>query len=187
MKNKIKKFISDFDSKICLPNYKLKEYLKNIDDLTQENFFKSPGHEHYTLLTHLSYQFENEVLYDIGTFRGLSALALSSNSKNKVISYDIKNTLEITLPENVFFTIGNFYDDPGLLGSPLIFFDVDPHGEIEKIFIDYLVKNNYNGIVIFDDIRSCSKLMKIWDSITVEKIDITNIGHASGTGIVFFE
>jgi hypothetical protein len=56
-----------------------------------------------------------------------------------------------------------------------------------KEFIDYLTKNNYNGIVIFDDIRTNTELAKIWNSITQEKIDITDIGHGSGTGIVFFD
>ena len=45
--------------------------------------------EHYKLLAYLSSFFNNETIVDIGTYRGLSALALSYNSSNKIITYDI--------------------------------------------------------------------------------------------------
>jgi hypothetical protein len=95
--------------------------------------------EHYDLLSTLSEQYNGVKLYDIGTYKGLSALALSSNQKNLVISYDIGYFVTIKQPTNVEFRIGNFYYDKEMLSSPLIMFDIDPHdGFQEKKFIENL-------------------------------------------------
>jgi hypothetical protein len=45
--------------------------------------------EHYKLLSYLSDLFEDEIILDLGTRDGLSALVLSKNQKNKVITYDL--------------------------------------------------------------------------------------------------
>ena len=48
------------------------------------------GKEHYRLLAWLSLQLEkNEIVYDIGTYLGFSAIALSYNRTCKVKTYDI--------------------------------------------------------------------------------------------------
>lgn len=186
MKEKILEFVKNYSVDMTIENLRFESYISNLDKNARNDFFNTKD-EHYTFLSNLSYYFENSVFYDIGTFRGLSALALSSNLKNKVISYDIKNKLEIDLPDNIEFILGDFYQDPGLLDSALIFFDVDPHGQIENNFVDYLIENNYRGITIFDDIQVNNEMIKFWDSISLEKLNITHIGHGSGTGIVFFD
>ena len=47
-------------------------------------FFGDCGRQHYRLLMYLTNQFNNVDIFDIGTHRGSSALALSHNKKNKV-------------------------------------------------------------------------------------------------------
>jgi hypothetical protein len=166
----------------------LSEYI--VEDGTRklkEWFFSPPGKEHYTLIASLSHCVNDSVLYDIGTFRGSSALALSSNKTNRVVTYDIVNYLTHKLPENVEFKIGNYKEDEGVLSSPLIVFDCDPHdGKLEREVIDFLEKNKYNGTILFDDIHLNDKMKEFWNSIKQEKYDVTDKGHWSGTGIVFF-
>lgn len=164
----------------------LSKYLPADKDV---EFFFSKG-EHYNLLTTLSHKFNNTTLYDIGTYLGQSAIALSSNSTNRVISYDIvyvDSPSRVSRPENVEFRIGNFYYDPVVLSSPLIMFDIDPHnGSDEESFVSNLVRNNYKGIVVFDDIHLNDGMEYFWKTIKQEKHDLTDIGHWSGTGMVIF-
>jgi hypothetical protein len=144
--------------------------------------------EHYKLLAHLANNLHDATIYDIGTYKGLSAIAMASNPSNCVVSYDIGNFLDCTTPTNVEFKIGDCYLDPGMLESPLISLDVDPHdGEFEKQFISYLVANDYKGIVICDDIHLNPQMQDFWDSVTVKKFDVTEVGHYSGTGMIVFE
>ena len=161
-----------------------KTFLKK--DTLIESFYNDK--EHYKLLSTVSKEYNNVRLYDIGTYQGLSALALSSNNTNLVISYDIQNYVEIERPENVELRLGNFYNDKELLNSPLIMFDIAPHnGSDERKFVDYLVQNNYKGTVIFDDIYLGDDMKSFWNSITQEKQDYTSVGHWSGTGVVHFK
>jgi hypothetical protein len=144
--------------------------------------------EHYDLLSTLSKQYNGVKLYDIGTYKGLSALALSSNQTNLVISYDISYNIIIKQPNNVEFRIGNFYTDKEMLSSPLIMFDIDPHdGLQERNFVDNLINVGYKGTVIFDDIHLNDGMKDFWSSVTQEKHDYTQYGHWSGTGIVIFK
>jgi hypothetical protein len=113
---------------------------------------------------------------------------MASNPSNRVISYDIADFLECTTPANVEFKIGDCYLDADMLKSPLISLDVDPHdGQFEKQFIAFLIANNYQGIVICDDIHLSPQMQDFWDSVTVKKYDVTEVGHYSGTGMIIFE
>jgi hypothetical protein len=165
------------------PDTSLASYIKDNND--KDLFYAEK--EHYTLLSMVSKEYNNTILYDIGSYKGLSAIALSSNQNNLVISYDIEYLLKVTRPKNVEFRIGDFYNDKQLLSSPLIMFDIDPHdGLQEKKFVSYLTSNNYKGTVIFDDIHLNDGMKDFWSSITQQKQDYTNLGHWSGTGVVHF-
>ena len=56
----------------------------------------------------------------------------------------------------------------------------------EKEFTDALISKNFSGIVIYDDIFLNMEMIKFWKSIPFEKENWTDIGHWSGTGVVFF-
>jgi len=62
-------------------------------DVTREgaiaNFTRGPGIEAYALYAYLSTLFDGGTILDIGTLFGSSALALSYNPNNKVITYDV--------------------------------------------------------------------------------------------------
>jgi len=146
--------------------------------------------EHYKLLNYIAHLFSNEILLDIGTREGISALALAT-SDNSIITYDI-NRIELPFKSdyiNVEFkqldinleTVNN------LSRSPLMVLDIDPHdGSQEKIFFNTLRKINYNGIIILDDINLNEGMAGFWESVTENKYDITKYGHMSGTGLVDF-
>jgi hypothetical protein len=160
---------------------------KHITTKQHELWFFDSSREHYSLLAWISNQLNNETIYDIGTFRGLSALAMSVNPTNKVVTYDIEKFDMGTFPDNIEFKIGDFFTDSDILKTPFIMFDVDPHdGKIEELFIKSLIDNNYKGVVMFDDIHLNDAMQSVWDSITLEKHDLTEFGHWSGTGVVIF-
>jgi hypothetical protein len=171
-----------------MPDENLRQYIREDGSgKLAEWFFSEPGKEYYTLLTALSHCFNDSVLFDIGTFRGSSALALASNQRNRVITYDIVDGSTHDFPTNVEKKIGDYKEDEELRTSPLIVFDCDPHnGVLEKEFIEFLESKAYKGVVVFDDIHLNENMKEFWNSITRPKLDVTEKGHWSGTGIVFF-
>jgi hypothetical protein len=166
-----------------------------------EQFFALPGQEHYRLLAHLSKQFNHVELFDIGTSMGSSALALSFNPNNAVVTFDIKDVLtpERKLTKwkdnNICSVIEDLWDPTirrkwkdRIFASPLLFIDVDPHhGYMEYDLYCWLKYNHYNGIALFDDF--CLPRMKhvFWDRVNDDyKMDLTEVGHFTGSGAVCF-
>ena len=147
--------------------------------------------EHYRLLTYLSKTNDNILIIDAGTSQGHSCLALAQNLKNKVITYDImdKNFPFFNEYKNIEFKkLDINQETPETIKSAkLIILDIDPHdGRQEKIFTDYLIKINYKGYVLCDDIHLNQGMKDWWNSILIEKHDVTEVGHFSGTGLINF-
>ncbi len=151
-------------------------------------FLEEPGVEHYKLLAYLSTLFSGIIISDIGTFRGASALALSYNKQNKVISYDIKNKRKLNgKPENIEFVVYKRGFSKDIFYSDFIFLDTLHDGVLEGEILNFLRKYKWRGILVLDDIHKFPPLKKLWDEIDLPKEDITSIGHHSGTGIVYFK
>jgi hypothetical protein len=147
--------------------------------------------EHYRLFTYLTKLYNNITLIDAGTSHGHSCLALAQNPLNKVITYDIfdKDFPFFNNYTNVEFKkLDINKEEPTIIKSAkIISLDIDPHdGKQEKIFTDYLIKIEYKGYVICDDIHINGPMKQWWDSIKIEKYDITDVGHFSGTGVINF-
>lgn len=168
---------------------------KCINDISAKRDFLHP-HSHptdgnyYRLLAHLSSRLPDEsIVFDVGTYRGISALALSYNEKIKVVSWDIANLNAITNPGNITFKIGNFLGDEQLLDSKLMFIDVDPHDGIQEAdFLTHLIKLDYKGVLIFDDIHLNCGMQTFWESThNYNRRDLTSYGHATGTGMLVLE
>jgi len=150
------------------------------------HFHEPSGKEHYRLLMFVSSLFESEILFDVGTNTGVSALALS-NSKNKIKTYDVVQLLDQNPPiENIEFILGDSTSDKDLKHSPLIFLDVNHDGSYEDIFYNHLHNIKWKGILLLDDIHINEPMKNFWNNITEEKYDITRLGHWSGTGLVVF-
>lgn len=177
---RLEELVKDIDVSDCL---------KNIVNEEDANLFVNDK-EHYKLLYSIAELMGNtrhlNSIYDIGTYKGLSALALCK--RNVVISYDINYNVAIVKPENIEFRIGNFFhDEENITQASFIVFDVDPHdGDIEREFFDMLLFSKFRGIVLFDDIHLNDNMESFWQNIELPKYDITHIGHWSGSGLVDF-
>ena len=56
----------------------------------------------------------------------------------------------------------------------------------EISFYEHLKKMNYKGYLLLDDIFLNSEMMSFWKNIELDKLNITQLGHSTGTGVVFF-
>jgi len=174
--------------KIKLKQIDLTSLSTNITSHEHKGYFLSEyGMEHYKLLAYFSSIYNNTTLLDIGTYKGCSALALSFNKNNTVKSYDIGNFRKLTKHKtNVEWVIGDFLnEDPKKIqNSPFIMLDIDHTGKTERAILDFLVKINWHGILMLDDIHLNQEMEDFWSTIKFSKKDITSFGHYSGTGLV---
>jgi hypothetical protein len=197
MIQKIIEVSNDILNSIDLSEYKNR---RNENKLPEHWFFMESGKEHYRLLCYISTLYNDITFIDIGTWVGSSALALGFNKNNKVISFDIvrqkRDTQGIMVDvdgvikdDNIKFEIGNVleYNKEIILSSPFMMLDTKHDGVFEKEFYDFLISEKYKGIVLFDDIHLNTHMKNFWSNIELEKYDITNIGHWSGTGVVVFK
>jgi len=185
-------------NKSILDNFEL----HNFEYLVTPTYYNLySGVQEYRLYSYLSTFFNNTIILDIGTSHGTSAIALSHNINNKVISYDIVNCINnnnkyIYTKENIEFKIKNVLDDltfEFIKNIKLIVIDIDHYGNSEKEIIDKLFELKFSGIILLDDVFNhpdiiINKAMNnLWESISYDNIikyDITKYAHWSGTGII---
>lgn len=147
------------------------------------------GVEHYKLLAWISMQFNGQIITEIGTLGGLGTIALSFNPTNKVKSFDIrKYSWGNTTPSNAekkLVTPG-YMDE--VMDSAVIFYDAQHEGKEEQEFLDELVARNWKGIIFWDDIHLNKEMREFWQNCIdagYEVEDWTDLGHATGTGVMF--
>ena len=156
------------------------------------NDWLTAGQSEYRLYAWLSSQFENTTILDVGTRTGGSALALSYNDKNQVISYDLveQGASSAIKKENITFKIQDFREDETLDWDniSIIMIDVDPHDGVQEVeMMEFLNEKGWKGIMLLDDIGpGWPEVQDMWDAIEEPKIDATPVGHMSGTGLVNF-
>ena len=192
------------------------------ESIIEQTSYKAIGsnlEHYYAILVHLSTYFTDSVIVDLGTNRGGSAAALSYNKSNEVYTFDIAINDEATSLfeqyENITYLIGNCIENnwhgqpqinpPGLrirplksekeifLSSELIFLDIDPHdGVQEPQVLDFLITNDWKGIMVCDDIGGHSnnfhpRMRDWWNSIELATYNIVNkYASDTGTGIICF-
>jgi hypothetical protein len=168
----------------------LKRFDKHVVNPEHRNyFFDTDFREHYRLIAHLSSFFQGSTIFDIGTNKGYSSLALSHNPDNSVVSYDLVECKELGFPEeltNIEYRLGDVRQDSRLLSSPLIMLDTNHDGEFEHEFYDFLRANRYKGLLFLDDIHLNEPMKAFWQHIREPKEDVTDLGHWSGSGLVVF-
>lgn len=178
----------------------LNDSLINQIDLTKLQSFLGPtqnepllkgpdkGFNYYKTLAYFSTLFENSTIFDIGSGHGHSALALSYNESNKIISFDVNRSREIQIigRQNIQYLLENALKHSDILKCPLIYLDVNHTGDFEKEIIDFLWDNEWKGLLVLDDIFDYHGLMMLWESIVIPKYNITEYGHFSGFGIIDF-
>lgn len=163
----------------------------------QRFFLQEVGENHCKLLAYISYQLPARTkVADLGTSYGASAIALSYNPDIQVTTYDpadhvsnyplqksYKDLLNVQYyPIDCSAVVDRYVD------SKVIFMDIGLHeGVYEKRIFDELVRLEFKGLLVCDDIHWNDPMRQFWSSIELKKHDITNWGHWSGTGIVVFD
>jgi predicted O-methyltransferase YrrM len=173
--------------------------LINRDYLVAQDFYDlKSGQQEYRLYSYLTTFFNNITILDIGTCQGRSAVALSYNSSNRVISYDIEDHIKnsnhkIYTKSNIEFRIKNVLDDlteDFIKNVKIVMIDIDHFEKNELMILNRLREIKFSGIILLDDIKnhydiSIKQAMdKLWQGITEKKYDVTQYGHWSGTGLV---
>jgi predicted O-methyltransferase YrrM len=161
-----------------------------------------PG-EHYRLLAALVKLLQPKRVIEIGTFRGLSALALKKflPSAGKITTFDVvpwdsfPNTClrpEDFEDDRLRQQIGDLSDpavfevDRSLIQeAELLFVDGPKDGVFERKLLEHLETVDFHKplLVVMDDIRFWN-MLAIWQDIARPKLDLTSFGHWSGTGLV---
>ncbi len=159
-----------------------------------------PQKEHYRLLTHLSFLFNDSFIIDAGTCNGMSALCLAQNPTNRIISYDIfnKDFNQIINSEIQHTSFGQDYpnihfrlkdicleEEHILKSASLLFLDISHDGETEKILTNRLIEMGFSGYIVCDDVIHYPVMTKWFKDLLWDKYDITRLGHGSwGTGLI---
>ena len=148
--------------------------------------------EAFQLLDYITKQFNNITIIDAGTHYGWSAYALSKSTSNRVITYDITDQFDNkylkALPNVEVKILDINQEDLSIIHSAeVIYLDIDPHDGIqEKVFTDILQRSEWQGYLFCDDIHINGGMESWWNSITLNKYDLTDIGHLHGTGLITY-
>lgn len=161
-----------------------------------------PG-EHYKLLAALLEELRPQVVIEVGTFQGLSALAMKPHLPpgGRLHTFDIVpwRQIEGVALRDEDFADGALRQELGDLAAPevlrqhtallqsadFIFVDGPKNIDFERDFLAGLDRIGLprRPIVMFDDIRLWN-MLAIWRDIGRPKLDLTSFGHWSGTGLV---
>jgi hypothetical protein len=173
-------------SKEDIKNFNV-DYLRDTSLNTRD--WRIPGQSPYQLYAYLSTFFDSTIIVDIGTGLGGSALALSHNPKNRILSYDVfYQSADRIIKDNIEWRIDNILEDNSFDWDAvsIVCLDTDSEdGSAEKSIIESLRGKNWTGILLIDKMyKRC--IHKVWKEIFFEKLDVTDIGSKKGTGIVNF-
>ncbi len=157
---------------------------------TEISYLYSPaGIEHYRLLRWVGEGCHGKVMFDIGTYMGLSAGCLDYSGENIVHSFDTNFGAVKLLGDRPVNYVKAETDESipsNLLIADIIFVDTWHNGIMERKIYDQLVAGDWKGILIYDDIYYNDAMKEFWASLPEPKIDATYLGHATGTGIIEF-
>jgi hypothetical protein len=195
----------DLNKIISISNKTLDEFsLKNHEYLVDSTYYDDKsGIQEYRLYSYLTEFFNEITILDIGTYTGRSAVALSHNESNRVISYNIVDDIQhpnhpIYKKSNIEFRIKDVMDDltRDFIHSynvQIVMIDIDDYGKSEKLIIERLRDIGFSGIIIIDDTHHPEKEMgkcmkRLWEELdhigNLKKYDFTSYGHCSGTGVL---
>jgi predicted O-methyltransferase YrrM len=161
-----------------------------------------PG-EHYRLLAALARIERPQVVVEIGTLTGFSAIAILEElaPEARLTTFDLLRWPDIpgTVLAEQDFESGRLTQEIADLGAgpistryatllrsaDVIFADASKDGTFERRFLANLAEIGLKdgALVVLDDIRLWN-MLAVWRDIDRPKIDLTSLGHYSGTGII---
>ena len=184
---------------------------------TQQLSYLHSDKEHYMLLAALSRAAAASLgspfaIVDIGSHHCLSAAALCAGASagpprdaaaaTTLFSFDRPPHLKHLSPAAAAFAeargvrvmppdadaraaIGNLVAQHDVR---IVALDVEPHdGVYEREVVQALLRHDYKGILVLDDIFANQAMRSLWQWLPLKKIDLTPIAHWSGTGIAVFD
>ena len=170
------------------------EWARPFADAHQDvKFLMQPSGEHYKLLAHMAAQLRNAHLVDIGTGLGHSALALAYRAEergNRVTTYDIVDHMAgqercARHHPAVRFELRDAADDIADIAKTahIVVLDVDGIAA-QRNLATSLIALGFRGLLVVDDIKLTKEMEAMWGALPAQrKIDATELGHWSGTGI----
>jgi predicted O-methyltransferase YrrM len=161
-----------------------------------------PG-EHYKLLYGLMQVLKPKLVIELGTYLGHASLVIKAGLQSgailhtfDVIKWDDFRDTCLTQQDFSDGRLIQHLDDLTdynnilkheniLRQADFIFVDALKDGKQELKFLENFKRIGLKSgcILMFDDIRVWN-MIKIWDDINLPKLDITSLGHWSGTGLV---
>lgn len=167
-------------------------------------YLSAASGEHYKLLATVAAAYRGGRFYDVGTYLGHSALALAHGWEelgNRVISYDIADCFaspealtaerSIKAHAGIELRVRDALEDVEEIArsADVVLLDVTPHdGKQERVFVDALVRHGFKGLLLLDDIHLNEDMTALWQWIpAARKVDLTEVGHWSGTGVAAFD
>jgi len=170
----------------------LADYMLDNDCPAAGNYNK-PGISDYPFYAYYSTLVDNTTVLEIGTSQGGSAIMMTHNPSNKIISYDVVNFRSESfnpIDKDIEFRIGNFMDDEIDYDQiDLITIDAAHNGTEEIEMVEHLQQNWKGGLLFLDDIN-LSQMRGFWEGIDRDRhevFDISDIAHGHhGSGLVNF-
>lgn len=152
--------------------------------------FDAAGFNHYRLLRWVGEKYNKHIIFDIGTYMGLSAGSLAY-SGYVIDTFDTNfsaNKLKIGhLPVTFHKAVSEDAIPENLADASVVLVDTWHNSVMERKIYDQLVQKGWKGLLIYDDIYYNDAMKAFWSSIDHPgKIDATDIGHSTGTGIIEF-
>lgn len=162
-----------------------------------------PG-ENYRLLAGFVQVMRPRRIIEVGTEKGFATLAMKEvlPAGGKILTFDIlpwtSQSSVITQEDLASGAVEVAQDDlsrletaqryaAALREADFLFVDAAKDGVQERLFLENfrMVGLKRNAILFFDDIRLWN-MLKIWRDISLPKLDLTGLGHWSGTGVVLW-
>jgi predicted O-methyltransferase YrrM len=161
-----------------------------------------PG-EHYRLLAAMLEETRPTTIVEIGTFTGLSVLAMLPvlRPDARLVTFDVFpwNQIPGSLLRSEDFVPGRVEQVVADLGdldvarrhadllrsADVIFMDAAKDGTLESRFLENFeaIGLKSGALLVLDDIRVWN-MLAIWRRIARSKLDFTSFGHFSGTGLI---
>jgi predicted O-methyltransferase YrrM len=181
------------------PDADLSVLIQRCNNAVQRGWANEWPGEHYRLLPPIAKELRAELAIEVGTHTGMGSVALLGGAE-RVVTYDIASWRTIpnsVLREEDFSSgrveqrLGNLADEPffeqeleTLRRAQLIFIDGPKDRCFEPTFTRRLIGAlRGSGIVLmYDDIRVLN-MLGFWDRLQLPKLDLTSLGHWSGTGL----
>jgi predicted O-methyltransferase YrrM len=156
---------------------------------------------HYRLLFSLAKLLNAKKVLEIGTYTGMSAISFLDTGC-QVKSFDVVSSLNfkhnVILEEDlgtdkIQLICGDLYNDEffsqninNFLEADIIFLDGPKFGGFEQKLLPKILDLNFykNTIVVVDDIHM-KKMKILWYELNYPRLDLSLIGHVSGTGVIF--